>query len=75
VAAFYRKVRGRTRYHTVSAKHSRLAIFVAERPGRTWVERMLTWNRLHPAWRYASVSSFSRDARAAAGRLPRVIGQ
>jgi hypothetical protein len=73
VADHYRRIRGRIlggRHRELSAKHVRLAIFVAGRPTReSWRERMIAWNKEYPNWSYRRETNFNRDWKQAIQRL------
>ncbi len=65
-----RNILGGKRIRNVGEKHARLAQFAAriDRPSLSR-EDMLEWNRLHPDWRYARFSNFSRDWKVAQDRV------
>lgn len=78
VAEQYRLIRRgmlSQRHRSMSAKHLRLAAFVAGRPDEeSWEDRMLAWNEAYPRSEYPGYEykhrwNFSRDANQARQRL------
>ncbi|HHY35949.1 MAG TPA: hypothetical protein GX510_10060 [Firmicutes bacterium] len=53
----------------MSEKHLKLAVFLAQNPSGTWVERMSNWNACYPQWSYTNYRTFCRDALAAYERV------
>lgn len=73
VAEAYRKIRQGvvgSRFRDLSEKHTRLAVFAAERPEEeTWKQRMKAWNEAHPQLKYTVETNFARDCSQAQQRL------
>jgi len=73
VAEIYKKKRMELlgkRHRSMSAKHMRLAMFVAERPDdESWEDKRQAWNSEFDGFRYQHRSNFTRDAIRARKRL------
>ena len=78
VAAHYRRLRNEMlqdepKTRSLSEPQASLAVFAARnRPGRTWKQVRLAWNRAHPEKQYPDDARFTKECRES---FKRVIGE